>query len=66
MVAAMTKAAAYYMGIGDKLTGREAIRSYRAAQNALMVSGDNYAHWVKIIQSKIVGEHQPFDMFFHD
>jgi len=50
----MTKTTAYYESVGDSLTGQQAERAYRAAQNALMVSNPGYMDGLKRLQAKII------------
>ncbi len=49
----MSKQAEHYETVGDSLTGEKAIRAYKAAQNHLMISDENYAQDLNRIQGKI-------------
>jgi len=44
----------YYESMGDKLTGDQRERAYRAAQNHLQVHNLNYMRDLKRIQAKLI------------
>jgi len=46
--------ARYYEQVGDTLKGAEAEKAYRAAQNHLQPSDQNYMTDVKRLQAKII------------
>jgi hypothetical protein len=50
----MNKQAEHYERTGDGLTGEDATRAYRAAQNHLQPSDPGYLNDAKRIQDKIV------------
>lgn len=58
----MSEQSKHYESIGDKLKGDEATRAYRAAQNHLQPTDNDYMEDLKRLQSKIIdslGEYFP-------
>lgn len=50
----MNKQAQHYEFAGDKLKGGEATKAYRAAQNHLQPTDNDYAEDIKRLQTKII------------